>query len=42
MLVEINVSAGGADEGRLARVRELAAQAAATQQAAESAAAPRK
>ena len=39
MLVEINVSAGGADEGRLARARELAARAAATQQAAESAAA---
>ena len=39
MLVEINVSAGGADEGRLARARELAARAEATRHASESAAA---
>jgi methenyltetrahydrofolate cyclohydrolase len=38
-LVEINISAGGADDGRLARARELAAGAATTQQAAERAAA---
>jgi formiminotetrahydrofolate cyclodeaminase len=37
-LVELNVSAGGADDGRLARARELTAGAAATQRAAESAA----
>jgi methenyltetrahydrofolate cyclohydrolase len=40
-LVELNVSAGGADEGRLARARELTTGAAATQQAAEGAAALR-
>jgi formiminotetrahydrofolate cyclodeaminase len=33
-LVELNVSAGGADDGRLARARELVAGASATQQAA--------
>ena len=36
-LVEINVSAGGADDGRLSRVAELQATAAAAQDAAEEA-----
>jgi methenyltetrahydrofolate cyclohydrolase len=36
-LVEINVAAGGADNGRLARASELVADAAAAQQAAKSA-----
>jgi formiminotetrahydrofolate cyclodeaminase len=36
-LVEINVAAGGADNGRLARANELVADAAAAQQAAKSA-----
>jgi formiminotetrahydrofolate cyclodeaminase len=36
-LVEINVAAGGADNGRLARASELVAEAAAAQQAAKSA-----
>jgi len=36
-LVEINVSAGGADDGRLSRVAELRATAAAAQEAAEGA-----
>jgi formiminotetrahydrofolate cyclodeaminase len=38
-LVEINISAGGADDGRLARASELVAGASATRQSAESAAA---
>jgi methenyltetrahydrofolate cyclohydrolase len=36
-LVEINISAGGEDDGRLARASELVADAAAAQRAAESA-----
>jgi methenyltetrahydrofolate cyclohydrolase len=36
-LVELNVSAGGADDGRLARASELAVEAATAQRAAESA-----
>ncbi len=40
-LVEINVSAGGADEGRLSRAAELQAAAAAAQEAAEGAGAGR-
>jgi formiminotetrahydrofolate cyclodeaminase len=39
-LVEINVSAGGADDGRLSRVAELRATAAAAQEAAEGAGVP--
>ena len=40
-LVEINVSAGGADDGRLSRAAELQAAAAAAQEAAEGAGAGR-
>jgi len=39
-LVEINVSVGGADDGRLSRVAELRATAAAAQEAAEGAGVP--